>query len=958
MKKSLFLALGLLVVGIGTAVWVAELKAASVTVTFTMTRVKELQCDEGAGEACPNDFYSQVEIDGQGVDRNDWCHNSCSDDFQPNWVFTRSVDDTTHSPVGIHVELWDQDDLSGDDQIDINAEGPKTLDIQLNLDTCTWQGGGLKGFINTQSTSSGTGDDSAQIYFTISTSAPGCRDSDGDGLLDAWETNGFDADGDGIIDVNLPAMGANPNRKDLFLEIDYLNAANHTHAPLQAAIQQVVQGFANAPVANPDGTTGIQLHVDVGSLYGVGSVTNVAGTGGVTGTLGDYGGGGTAIAEAGNTIVDYDGNTGNPATNFFAIKALNPNRDAIFRYVIFAHQTNQRAAANDCTSGVAKGIPGVNFIVSLGGVNSKGNPCWGTDALGQSVGTQAQQAGTLMHEYGHTLGLLHGGGDGLNNKPNYLSVMNYSFQQCAVTAVPVAGIPGGCDYSRFQLPPAVGLNENSLDECKGIDGGALGLGPVDFNADKTLEGASNCQPPSSGNVAANVNGDYTDTDKNGTQDPGEPSTLGTLNGFQDWNAVVYNHRLAFDYQTAGAPSPDEPDPDTIANARAYIAKLLHAALSLDKTGPADARPGDSLSYNVRIDNTTANSGTGPAVNVTMTDTRPDLTSVSWNIGIVALGATINNGSSYLVPCSAPDRTILTNSASASGTDLLGDSVTSADSVSTTIHTPVLTLSKTATPSVNAGEAISYTITYANTGSGAASNVTVTDTIPADIYYSMALDQGAGPKPSTVTLNGNGSRTLVWNIGALAGSSGPQTLGFTARPTLLALGGTTYTNNASLTFTNGTSCVFSGLTASAATSISIAATTRDPLSMGYWRAHPEALTVEILARIQATDQRYDAAPVDGLLAASETSTAFKPGGTSPYVLSEQLLAIYINLATRRVNAETGIRSKIDTALGLTNVGDAARYANATLLAPYTEATSARYSNATTALDEINTNKSPR
>jgi hypothetical protein len=39
-------------------------------------------------------------------------------------------------------------------------------------------------------------------------------DTDGDGLLDQWEITGYDHDTDGVIDVNLPAMGANPLQKD------------------------------------------------------------------------------------------------------------------------------------------------------------------------------------------------------------------------------------------------------------------------------------------------------------------------------------------------------------------------------------------------------------------------------------------------------------------------------------------------------------------------------------------------------------------------------------------------------------------------------------------------------------------------------------------------------------------------------------------------------------------------
>lgn len=45
-------------------------------------------------------------------------------------------------------------------------------------------------------------------------------DTDGDGLPDVWEKEGLDYDGDGKIDVDLPAMGADPNVPDIFVEVD------------------------------------------------------------------------------------------------------------------------------------------------------------------------------------------------------------------------------------------------------------------------------------------------------------------------------------------------------------------------------------------------------------------------------------------------------------------------------------------------------------------------------------------------------------------------------------------------------------------------------------------------------------------------------------------------------------------------------------------------------------------
>jgi hypothetical protein len=88
------------------------------------------------------------------------------------------------------------------------------------------------------------------------------------------------------------------------------------------------------------------------------------------------------------------------------------------------------------------------------------------------VGNTVAQAGTLMHELGHTLALTHGGtyyakpqnnpsgpaSYGLNCKPNYLSVMNYLFQ--------IRGFPdGGVDYSGQTFAD---LNETDLNESVGI----------------------------------------------------------------------------------------------------------------------------------------------------------------------------------------------------------------------------------------------------------------------------------------------------------------------------------------------------------------------------------------------------------------------------------------------------------------------------------------------------------
>jgi len=765
----------------------------------------------------------------------------------------------------------------------------------------------------------------------------GYPDQDGDALLDPWETQGLDRDGNGTIDVDLPAMGADPMRKDLFLEMDCIVAVDHSHCPAQNAVQRMVQSFADAPVSNPDGTMGIQLHVDTGALYGAGNVVAVAGTGGVTGNFGDFGGG-SQIPEAGNSIVDWDGNSGDPATNFYDLKSsdFNSVRDFVFRYAIFVHQTNARAASNDCTSGWAEGIPANDFIVSLGGTDGSGSACWGTDTNGFSVGSENQQAGTFQHEFGHTLGLHHGGGDDLHNKPNYLSVMNYSFQMCDVTSVPASGLPGGCDYSRFDLPD---LNEElppGLDECQGLDG-VLNLGPVDWDGDGITEGVTNCQPPNSANVQADVNGD---------------ASLDTLTGFEDWNSIRYNFRMVPEFANGVAsPVPDEADPQVIEQSRAWLAQLLEPELVVTKTGPADALPGDTIVHTIKV----RNEGRGPALNVVLDDTRPDGSVVSFDLGTMIVGSEVTLTVATSVPCSTADLTVLVDTATASGEDMLGNSVTGVGTASTAVHAPVMELTKSASATVNAGEAIAYAITYENTGSGNATDVDITDMLAADVYYSILLDLGAGPVPSSVTPNGDGTTTLTWPIGLVPALSGPMGIEYTARPSLLFLGGETLANGARLTFTNANGCTYDALTASASTNITVVPPSGDPRTLGFWRNQPELWTDETLARIQATDQRYDT-DGDGALSAAEVTTMLAAGGNQPKVLQIQLLATYFNLATRQVNAATLIESKTADRLGLENVAEAAIYAMDTLLLPVDSASRERYSDATRVLDEINNNRS--
>jgi uncharacterized repeat protein (TIGR01451 family) len=432
-------------------------------------------------------------------------------------------------------------------------------------------------------------------------------------------------------------------------------------------------------------------------------------------------------------------------------------------------------------------------------------------------------------------------------------------------------------------------------------------------------------------------------------------------GYNDWANLQYRGRLSASAGGAGAGHPGDVTYEYRLIIEGQFAASYEPDLKVSKTvDKADASPGDTLAYEVKAENI----GTGTAAGVKFTDTLPDGTIVERTPANISAGTTHTESFSYTVPCGTADGTVLTNNVAVFARNLQAElednTANNSGSASTTVHAPVMTLSKSATASVNAGEAITYVLTYANTGSGNAASVTITDTLPVGVYYSLALDTGSGPKPDSVTANANGTTTLTWNIGAVVANAGPFSITYTARPTLLSLGGTTYTNDAVLTFTDANGCTYPPVTDDASTSITVVTPTRDVRTIGFWGEHPELWISELLARIQATDQRYDgidgSAP-NGELSSAEGTFMFASGGNQPKMLRQQMLALYFNLADRRINAGTSVRSKLASKLTVTNVRDAALYGIATLILPVNNATKGRYSDATTLIDEINRNKSP-
>jgi hypothetical protein len=405
-------------------------------------------------------------------------------------------------------------------------------------------------------------------------------DSDGDGLSDVAEAQGYiDVNANGVYDpgIDIPLTGADPNKPDVFLHYDYTVASDHSHNPPAQAIQWIVDAFA---------AHGVNLHIDpqhnaiCENAGDSGCIT--VGTGAQVVTLGAPGTGFTDPACAGPSAV-----------------SIHELRDAIpylalikpaYHYMVFAHYASVPSGGGPwicptdpetpaCGSLVSQPpAPGNSGTSEIGGDDSivATQPFVDSGAVPDLSSIPLEWLGGLgMHEFGHNLGLLHGGSDCFNNKPNYVSVMNYRFY---VAGIPVGASPGdsvtkSCstdsDCYTGDQPSATqhcstlthaclridysdrlfnDLDENNLDETVGLQGGATNTDiswwhavtptafvhiptngtPIDWNLDGTITSG----------VAAEVNGDGTRT------------LLSTQN---DWSTVSVNGvnqfaNLKFKYQ--------------------------------------------------------------------------------------------------------------------------------------------------------------------------------------------------------------------------------------------------------------------------------------------------------------------------------------------------------------------------------------------------------------------------
>jgi hypothetical protein len=251
-------------------------------------------------------------------------------------------------------------------------------------------------------------------------------------LLLALPVFAADTDGDGLADDVELQLGSSPTHKDIFVYINYMIWNGKNLRPRGNFIKIAQDVFSTAPVNNPDGRTGITLHVQIGP----------------------------AIRATGNAGVIFSW------AEFDAIKNryFPASKRGTHHYCLFA------GALGDIATGEVTGISGLSRNGSVfrqgasDSIVSLGHPGWFNHP--NAANFKWTQAGTFLHELGHNLGLMHGGNDHISNKPNHLSLMSYAYQTDGIPIdVPNDGLYYLYDFGRFAGP---NLNEANLNENVGM----------------------------------------------------------------------------------------------------------------------------------------------------------------------------------------------------------------------------------------------------------------------------------------------------------------------------------------------------------------------------------------------------------------------------------------------------------------------------------------------------------
>lgn len=254
-----------------------------------------------------------------------------------------------------------------------------------------------------------------------------------------WDDSTVDADSDGIPDIaevegtsfyGLPLYdwGARQGVPDLFVHVAPMEPGTDSYGLDDAgmllqkkALDKVVAAFA---------AQGIALHFDVGSKGLYAEYIEIQNRSSNQYNLSNR----DHTVPYNKSILISGSSSSYSYVSDLRSQYLPSARDQIFYFMVMG--SSQLSSGDGGSSGLAE-LGGRNFLITLGNwglfFGNTSNPEITSEHMeNQTVNFQAS---TIMHEFGHNLGLRHGGDEDVNFKPNYYSIMNYLYQLNGLSTV-------------------------------------------------------------------------------------------------------------------------------------------------------------------------------------------------------------------------------------------------------------------------------------------------------------------------------------------------------------------------------------------------------------------------------------------------------------------------------------------------------------------------------------------
>ena len=198
-------------------------------------------------------------------------------------------------------------------------------------------------------------------------------------------------------------------------------------------------------------------------------------------------------------------------------------------------------------------------------------------------------------------------------------------------------------------------------------------------------------------------------------------------------------------------------------------------IAIDKSvDKGTIRVGDTVTYTYLV----TNPGPEPLQNVTVTDDK--CSNVVFGSGDTDGDKLLDNGETWRYTCTTALSADTTNTATATGSDDDGNTVSATDTAKVVVIDPKIAIVKTASPtSANPGQALTYSYAVTNPGNDPLSNVTVTDDKCSPVTFVSGDTDGDSKLDPGETWTFRCATTASASAGALTNigtATGTDTLG--------------------------------------------------------------------------------------------------------------------------------------------------------------------------------------